>query len=79
MRTFDTPYITDWYAVSLRWLALLGMVGSLSIGGTVFETTSWPLAGTGVVNPIHISTKTTKGTLRMGCLLLQEFSWRIVW
>lgn len=44
MRTFDTPYIADWYAVSLRWLTLLGMVVSLSIGGTLLDTSSWPLA-----------------------------------
>ena len=34
MRTFDTPYIADWYAVSLRWLTLLGMVVSLAMGDT---------------------------------------------
>ena len=44
MRTFDTPYIADWYAVSLRWLTLLGMIVSLAVGGTLTETPSWPLA-----------------------------------
>jgi signal transduction histidine kinase len=52
MRTFDTPYVTDWYAVSLRWLALLGMVVSLSIGGTLLETTSWPLVALMVWNMV---------------------------
>lgn len=52
MRTFDTPYITDWYAVSLRWLALLGMVVSLSIGGSVLAATSWPLAALIVWNMV---------------------------
>lgn len=44
MRTYDTPYIADWYATSLRWLVLLGMVISLSLEGNLFEPTSWPLA-----------------------------------
>ncbi len=43
MRTFDTPYIADWYAASLRWVVLLGMVISLSLGGTLLEMRSWPL------------------------------------
>jgi signal transduction histidine kinase len=45
MRTFDTPYIADWYAVSLRWLALLGMVISLAMGDSLFETPVWLLIG----------------------------------
>jgi len=44
MRTFDTPYIADWYAASLRWVVLMGMVISLSLGGTLLEMRSWPLA-----------------------------------
>lgn len=44
MRTYDTPYIADWYVASLRWLALLGMAVSLSQGGTLFGIASWPLA-----------------------------------
>jgi len=44
MRTFDTPYIADWYAVSLRWLTLLGMVVSLAMGETLFSVVAWPLA-----------------------------------
>jgi len=46
MRTFDTPYIADWYAVSLRWLTLLGMVASLATGGMLLsEAPVWPLIG----------------------------------
>ena len=45
MRTFDTPYVADWYAVSLRWLTLLGMVVSLAMGDVLFETPVWPLVG----------------------------------
>jgi len=45
MRTFDTPYVADWYAVSLRWLALLGMIVSLSLGGQLLTIPVWPLGG----------------------------------
>jgi signal transduction histidine kinase len=43
MRTFNTPYIADWYAVSLRWLTLLGMVVSLALGGMLIVPAVWPL------------------------------------
>jgi signal transduction histidine kinase len=35
MRTSDSPFITDWFAVSLRWVFLLGLVISLSLGGNL--------------------------------------------
>jgi signal transduction histidine kinase len=33
MRSSDSPFVIDWFAVSLRWLFLLGMIVSLSLGG----------------------------------------------
>jgi signal transduction histidine kinase len=45
MRTFDTPYVADWYAVSLRWLTLLGMMVSLAMGEMLFDIAVWPLGG----------------------------------
>ncbi len=45
MRTFDAPYIADWYAISLRWLTLLGMVVSLALGRILFSIAVWPLGG----------------------------------
>jgi len=45
MRTFTTPYVADWYAVSLRWLVLLGMVASLALGDMLFSVAIWPLLG----------------------------------
>jgi signal transduction histidine kinase len=45
MRTFSTPYVADWYAVSLRWLTILGMVVSLAMGGMLFDIAVWPLGG----------------------------------
>jgi signal transduction histidine kinase len=45
MRTFSTPYVADWYAVSLRWWTLLGMLVSLAIGEMLFDAAVWPLSG----------------------------------
>ncbi|KAF0109257.1 MAG: putative two-component sensor histidine kinase [Anaerolineaceae bacterium] len=33
MRTSDSPFVADWFAVSLRWLALLGLTISIARGG----------------------------------------------
>ena len=40
MRTLDSPYIVDWFVVSLRWLVILGLVASLAAGG---EVLAWPI------------------------------------
>jgi signal transduction histidine kinase len=33
VRTSDSPYVADWFAISLRWLALLGLTISIARGG----------------------------------------------
>ena len=33
MRASESPFVADWFIVSLRWLVLLGLVISLSLGG----------------------------------------------
>ena len=33
MRTYETPYVADWFAISLRWAAMLGCVVSLALSG----------------------------------------------
>ena len=43
MRRFETPYMADWFAISLRWVMLLGLVVSLDLGGRLDIQTSWPL------------------------------------
>lgn len=40
MRKFDTPYVADWLATSLRWIVLAGLLLSLSLRG---ERESTPL------------------------------------
>lgn len=35
MRKFETPYVADWFAVSMRWIALVGIVISLALRGDV--------------------------------------------
>ena len=32
MRTSESPFIADWFTVSLRWLFLLGLTLSLALG-----------------------------------------------
>lgn len=45
MRTAESPFIADWFSVSLRWLVLLGLVVSLALGGGLRELASLVLAG----------------------------------
>jgi len=44
MRKFNTPYIADWFAISLRWLALMGIVVSLGMGQALTVRLFLPLA-----------------------------------
>ncbi len=44
MRTFETPYAADWFVISLRWAAILGLVVALGLGGDLTPAQSWPLA-----------------------------------
>ncbi|MEW5940215.1 MAG: histidine kinase [Chloroflexota bacterium] len=43
MRTFDSPYIADWFAISLRWIALVGLVVSLALGDSLTFGMAWPI------------------------------------
>ncbi len=43
MRTFETPYVADWFAISLRWAVMLGLVVSLSLGNSLILPLVWPL------------------------------------
>ncbi|HTX92058.1 MAG TPA: GAF domain-containing sensor histidine kinase [Anaerolineales bacterium] len=52
MRSSDSPFITDWFTVSLRWLALLGLVISLSLGGGLFSPVNILLVAWGSWNII---------------------------
>ena len=45
MRSSDTPFVIDWFAVSLRWMFLLGMVVSLSLGGNFIALPNLLLIG----------------------------------
>ncbi len=38
MRRFETPYVADWFATSLRWVVLVGLVVSLSLRGQLSAT-----------------------------------------
>jgi len=45
MRRFDTPYIADWFAISMRWLALVGIILLLGLARSLTLNLMWPLAG----------------------------------
>lgn len=50
MRTSDTPFIADWFIVSLRWLVLLGLIISLSLGGQLLDLSNAVLVALAVWN-----------------------------
>ena len=43
MRKFDTPYMADWFAISLRWIMLVGLIVSLGLGQKLEVGITWPL------------------------------------
>ena len=43
MRTYDSPYVADWFAISLRWIALVGLLVSLALGGGLTLAAAWPI------------------------------------
>ena len=53
MRSTDAPYTTDWFAVSIRWLFLLGLVISLSLGGNILARPNLLLLGLACWNVVQ--------------------------
>ncbi len=43
MRTYESPYISDWLVVSLRWIALVGLLISLALREILTLALIWPL------------------------------------
>ncbi|MCC7118407.1 MAG: GAF domain-containing sensor histidine kinase [Anaerolineales bacterium] len=43
VRKFETPYMADWFAISFRWITLVGLIVSLGLGGELNLQTAWPL------------------------------------
>ncbi len=43
LRKYETPYMADWFAISLRWIMLVGLIVSLGLGGKLGLSISWPL------------------------------------
>jgi signal transduction histidine kinase len=44
MRRFETPYVADWLAASLRWIVLVGWIITLAALGQFNIVLLWPLA-----------------------------------
>lgn len=43
MRKFETPYVADWLATSLRWMVLVGLIIAFSLRGQLNDLLLWPL------------------------------------
>ena len=42
-RTFETPYVADWFAASMRWLVLVGLLAALALNDKLVHISAWPL------------------------------------
>ncbi|MBL8062870.1 MAG: GAF domain-containing protein [Anaerolineales bacterium] len=43
MKRFETPYMADWFAISLRWIMLVGLIVSLGLGQQLDIGSTWSL------------------------------------
>lgn len=43
MKRFETPYMADWFAITLRWIMLVGLIVSLGLGQKLEPGAAWPL------------------------------------
>ncbi|GAB4564606.1 MAG: hypothetical protein Fur0017_00290 [Anaerolineales bacterium] len=43
MKRFETPYMADWFAISLRWIMLVGLIVSLGLAQKLDVKAAWPL------------------------------------
>jgi len=43
MRTSDSPYIADWFVVSLRWIVIVGLILSLALSGEILTSSIYLL------------------------------------
>ena len=50
MRKFETPYVADWFAASLRWIVLVSLVIALALRGELNKIPFWPLTSIFVWN-----------------------------
>jgi len=52
MRKFETPYVADWFAASLRWIVLVSLVIALALRGELNKIPFWPLTSIFVWNTV---------------------------
>lgn len=43
MRTFETPYVADWFAALMRWMVLVGLLASLALNDKLVHISAWPV------------------------------------
>jgi len=63
MQRFETPYIADWFAISLRWIVLIGLVVSLGLGAGL-NARIWPLGLMVIWNLVMTALTTVNMRLR---------------
>ena len=42
-RSFETPYVADWFAASMRWIVLVGVLASAAVNGQLVHLAAWSL------------------------------------
>jgi signal transduction histidine kinase len=42
-RPFETPYVADWFAASMRWIVLVALLTSLALKDQLVHISTWPL------------------------------------
>ena len=52
LRRFETPYIADWFAASLRWIVLVSLVIALALRDQLNTIPFWPLTAIFIWNTI---------------------------
>ncbi|MHB8777684.1 MAG: GAF domain-containing sensor histidine kinase [Anaerolineales bacterium] len=50
MQKFETPFTTDWFAISLRWTILIGLIVSFGLGQKIEIFSMWPLGVMMILN-----------------------------
>lgn len=43
IKRFETPYMADWFAITLRWIMVVGLFVSLGLGQRLEIASTWPL------------------------------------
>ena len=65
MRRFETPYVADWFAASLRWIVLVLLVIALTVTGQFNDMPFWPFTFIFIWNTIMSMLAVFSATMRL--------------